>query len=77
MKVAACCCTKRYGVVCPSGGASSGPMRHPVPLGLPADGLHGRLPGWWAGMVSVRALRLNRSEYRLPVGAFLCGASFA
>jgi hypothetical protein len=45
MKLAACCCTRRYSVVCSGrcrsqrSGAPSG-----APLGLLADGLHARLP---------------------------------
>ncbi len=39
----------------------------PVPQVL-ADGLHMMLPRWWAGAVSVPALRLDRLECRLPLG---------
>ena len=37
------------------------------PLGLPANGLHARLPKWWAGTVSSPALRLNRPQYHLSL----------
>jgi len=36
------------------------------PLGLPANGLHARLPKWRARTVSSRVVRLNRPEYCLP-----------
>ena len=46
------------------------------PLGLPANGLHARLPKWLARTVSSRELRLNRSEYCPPVDDRRCATSF-
>ena len=38
-------------------------------LGLPARGLHSRLPKWWAHTDSGHPPRLNRPECCLPVRA--------
>lgn len=48
MKLAACCCTRRCSVVC-SGAVALVVDRGAIgrPHGLPADGLHARLPRWW------------------------------
>ena len=45
VRVAACCCTRRYSVVCSGrGGARSGPGRHPAPAGAAGQWLAREAP---------------------------------